>query len=59
MNYLKLYCDTFDLKIDKNKVLDKNNNLIAKIEDDKYIKFVYQGNIVKMSDLVHFILNES
>tara|TARA_B100000242_G_C42859116_1_gene398822 strand:+ start:42 stop:230 length:189 start_codon:yes stop_codon:yes gene_type:complete len=52
MNYLKMYCETFDLKIEGNKILDKDNNLIGKVEDEKYVRFTYQKNAMKMSDLL-------
>lgn len=51
MNYLKMYCDTFDLKLEGDKIFDKHNNLIARIEDEKYVLFISQGQLLKISDL--------
>jgi hypothetical protein len=47
-----MYCETFNLKIEGNKILDKDNNLIGKVEDEKYVRFTYQKNAMKMSDLL-------
>ena len=51
MNYLKIYCDVFDLTLKKDSVFDKENNLVGKVEDKKYIRFTYQNNPIKLSDL--------
>jgi sulfatase maturation enzyme AslB (radical SAM superfamily) len=51
MNYLKMYCDIFGLILKKDSVFDKENNLLGKVEDKKYIHFTYQSNPVKLSDL--------
>ncbi len=51
MNYLKIYCDVFGLILKKDSVFDKENNLVGKVEDKKYIRFTYKNNPIKLSDL--------
>ena len=52
MNYLNYYCETFSLKIEGDRILDEDNNLIGRVEDEKYVRFTYQKNAMKMSDLL-------
>ena len=51
MNYLKIYCDTFDLKFNGKKIFNKKEELVGEVEDDKYVKFLCQDNLIKISDL--------
>lgn len=58
MNYIKLYCETFDLKLLENKIFDQDNNLIGEVEDKDFVRFTYQSNPVKVSDLFLLSLEE-
>ncbi len=51
MMYLNMYCQAFNLKLEGDKIFDKDNNLIGKVEDEKYVHFTYQTNPIKVSDL--------
>jgi len=52
MNYLEKYCQTFNLTLSNRKILDKDNNIVGEVEEDKYVRFTYQPNLIKISDLL-------
>jgi len=52
MSYLEKYCQTFNLTLSSRKILDKDNNVVGEVEEDKYVRFTYQPNLIKISDLL-------
>jgi len=52
MNYLEYYCDTFDLTIYGQLIIDSSADVVGHIEpNEKYIKFDAAVSPVKVSDL--------
>ena len=58
MNYLKFYCETFNLKIEGDNIFDEKSKLVGRIEDEKYVHFTHQGLVTKLSDLLLPALEE-
>ncbi len=48
MNYLKFYCETFNLKIEGDNIFDEKSKLVGRIEDEKYVHFAHQGLVAKL-----------